>query len=126
VLRYRDQSRRRLEQRLAHRGIHTAARDDALAALEAAGFVDDARVAAARAQALARRGYGDAAIRFALEGEGIAAEQVEAALATLDPEADRARALLARRGGSAQGFRWLASKGFDAATIEDVAGFADD
>lgn len=126
ILRYRDQSRRRLEQRLAHRGIRVAARDDALEALEAAGYVDDARVAAARARALAERGYGDGAIRFALEAEGIASEHVEAAIGELEPEGDRARALLAARGEGAKTVRWLASKGFDASTLEDVAGFADD
>jgi len=125
VLRYRDQSRRRLEQRLTRRGIRAAAREDALEALESAGFVDDARVATARAQGLAERGYGDAAIRFALEAEGLAAEAVEEALAALEPEGDRARALLAARGDPRQGVRWLASKGFDASTLEDVAGFAD-
>jgi SOS response regulatory protein OraA/RecX len=126
VLRYRDQSRRRLEQRLTHRGIRAAARADALEALEAAGFLDDARVAAARAQALADRGYGDGAIRFALEAEGITAADIEAALEALEPEAQRARALLADRGDRVRGVRWLASKGFDASTLEDVAGFADD
>jgi SOS response regulatory protein OraA/RecX len=126
VLRYRDQSRRRLEQRLTRRGIRAAARDDALEALESAGFVDDSRVAAARAQALADRGYGDAAIRFALEAEGLVGEHVEAALASLEPEAERARALLAARGETVKSVRWLASKGFAASTLEDVAGFADD
>jgi SOS response regulatory protein OraA/RecX len=126
VLRYRDQSRRRLEQRLTHRGIRAAARDDALEALEAAGYVDDERVATARAQALADRGYGDGAIRFALEAEGIAAGHVEAALHALEPEAERARALLAARDDRGKGLRWLAGKGFDASTLEDVAGFADD
>ena len=126
VLRYRDQSRRRLEQRLTHRGIRAAARDEALEALENAGFVDDARVASARAQGLADRGYGDAAIRFALEAEGLAAEPVEAALAALEPETERARTLLASRDDAVKGVRWLASKGFDASTLEDVVGFADD
>jgi regulatory protein len=125
ALRYRDQSRRRLDERLARRGTRSDARADALEALERAGLVDDARVAAARASALAERGYGDAAIRFALEAEGVAEEHVLDALAGLEPEVERARALLAARGESGKTVRWLAAKGFDATTLEDVAGFAD-
>src|SRR5439155_24276402 len=67
ALRYRDLSRRRLEERLERRGARGDARAEALETLERAGLVDDRRVAAARACALAERGYGDAAIRFALE-----------------------------------------------------------
>jgi SOS response regulatory protein OraA/RecX len=126
ALRHRDQSRRRLEQGLARRGTHPEIRSDALEALERAGLVDDGRVASARAHALAGRGYGDGAIRFALEAEGIAAADVEAALAGLTPESERAHELLARRGRSAKSLRWLASKGFDAAALEDVVGFADE
>ena len=125
ALRYRDHSRRRLEQRLERRGTPTEAREDAIQALERAGLVDDARVAAGRAQALAERGYGDAAIRFALEAEGLPEADVVEALSGLEPEADRARGLLAARGETLRTVRWLAGKGFDAATLEDVAGFAD-
>jgi SOS response regulatory protein OraA/RecX len=126
ALRYRDQSRRRLEERLSRRGMRTEAQEDALAALEQAGLVDDGRVASARADALAARGYGDAAIRFKLEGEGLAAELVAEALAGLDPEAVRAGKLLDRRGHGPASVRWLASRGFDAGTLEDLAGFADE
>jgi len=126
ALRYRDQSRRRLEQRLARRGVRAEARNGALEALEWTGLVDDGRVAAARAHALAERGYGDGAIRFALEAEGLGAADVEAALAGLAPETERARALLEQRGCSAKSLRWLAGKGFDATALEDVVGFADE
>jgi regulatory protein len=125
ALRYRDQSRRRLEQRLELRGTRADAREGAIEALERAGLVDDARVAAGRAQALAERGYGDAAIRFALEAEGLPEVKVVEALSSLTPEPDRARALLAARGETLKTLRWLAGKGFDAATLEDVARFAD-
>jgi SOS response regulatory protein OraA/RecX len=126
ALRYRDQSRRRLEERLSRRGMRTEAQEDALAALEQAGLVDDGRVASARAEALAARGYGDAAIRFKLEGEGLAAELVGEAVAGLEPEAVRAGKLLDRRGRGPASVRWLASRGFDAGTLEDLAGFADE
>jgi hypothetical protein len=74
---------------------------------------------------LAERGYGDAAIRFALEAEGLPEGEVVEALSGLMPEADRARRLLSDRGETLKTVRWLAGKGFDAATLEDVAGFAD-
>jgi regulatory protein len=126
ALRYRDLSRRQLEERLTRRGLRPEAREDALEALETAGLLDDARVAAARAGALAARGYGDEAVRFALEGEGLAAGLVAEALGALEPEAARAAKLLARRGRSPAALRWLAARGFDVSTLEDVAGFADE
>lgn len=125
ALRYRDQSRRRLEQRLERRGMPAEAREEAIEALERAGLVDDARVAAGRARTLAERGYGDAAIRFALEAEGLPEAAVVEALSGLEAEGDRARELLAARGETLKTVRWLAGKGFDSATLEDVAGFAD-
>jgi SOS response regulatory protein OraA/RecX len=97
----------------------------ALETLERAGLLDDARVGAARAEQLAARGFGNAAIRFALEGEGLAAEVVDDALATLDPEPERASRLLAARGRTPKTLRWLATKGFDQSTLEDLGGFAD-
>jgi SOS response regulatory protein OraA/RecX len=125
ALRHRDYSRSRLEARLAARGTRATAREDALGALERAGLVDDAQVGASRAAELARRGHGDAAIRFALEGEGLSAEAVSQALAGLEPEPERARRLLAERGRTPKTLRWLAAKGFDGATLEDLGGFAD-
>jgi len=125
ALRYSNQSRRRLEQRLERRGTSAEAREDAMEALERVGLVDDARVASGRAEALAERGYGDAAIRFALEAEGLPEPAVVEALSRLQPEVDRARGLLAARGETLKTVRWLAGKGFDPATLDDVAGFAD-
>jgi hypothetical protein len=60
-----------------------------------------------------------------LEGEGLTAEVVDGALAILDPEPERARRLLDARGRTPKTVRWLAAKGFDAATLEDLGGFAD-
>jgi SOS response regulatory protein OraA/RecX len=123
ALRHRDVSRRRLDERLARRGARPEARADALATLERAGLVDDARVAATKARSLAERGYGDAAIRFALEGEQLAAELVEAALAALEPERERVKTLL-RDPADVKTLRRLAARGFASETLEDVAGFA--
>jgi SOS response regulatory protein OraA/RecX len=127
ALRPRDRSRRALDERLAQAGVRADAREEALGTLERVGLVDDARVAAQRAEALAARGYGDAAIRYDLEHEGLAGELVEEALAALEPERERARTLVERRGAEARTGRWLAGRGFEAATIEDaLAGFAED
>jgi SOS response regulatory protein OraA/RecX len=126
ALRHRDYSRSRIEARLAARGTGAATLEGALETLERAGLVDDARVGSARAQELAGRGFGDAAIRFALEGEGLAVEVVDDALATLESEPERARALLEARGRIPKTVRWLAAKGFDAATLEDLGRFADE
>jgi len=123
VLRHRDVSRRRLDERLARRGARPEARADALATLEHAGLVDDARVAAMRAQTLADRGYGDAAIRFALEEEQLPPEAVEAGLAALEPERERVKTLL-RDPSDLKTLRRLAARGFAVETLEDVAGFA--
>jgi SOS response regulatory protein OraA/RecX len=125
ALRHRDYSRSHLEARLEMRGTRAATLQDTLETLERAGLMDDARIGAARARELAGRGFGDAAIRFSLVGEGLEGEVVEAALAALDPEPERARRLLDERGRTVKTIRWLAAKGFDASTLEDLAAFAD-
>ena len=114
VLRHRDLSRRALARRLPAPG-----RQDALAALELSGILDDRRAATARAAALAGRGYGDAAIRFRLEQEGFAAEDVLEAIAGLEPEQERANRL-AERGRTP---RWLAARGFDVLSPESAPQF---
>jgi SOS response regulatory protein OraA/RecX len=123
ALRRRDLSRRALEQRLDRAGFTADEQRATLATLERAGLVDDARVAATKARSLAERGYGDAAIRFALEGEQLAAELVEAALAALEPERERVKTLL-RDPADVKALRRLAARGFASETLEDVAGFA--
>src|SRR5207244_920648 len=80
ALRTRDLSRRELEERLERRGVAAGARAEALAALERGGLVDDGRFTRSRADALAGRGYGDAAIRADLERRGVGAGGVRSAL----------------------------------------------
>jgi len=122
-----DRSRRSLDDRLGAAGVAPRPRREVLETLERAGLVDDDRLAAARAQTLAERGYGDAAIRFDLEHQGLAGESVAAALALLEPERQRVRRLVEQRGRDARAARWLAARGFDAAAVEDgMAGFAEE
>src|SRR4051794_26896918 len=125
AIRHRDLSRSRLEERLLARGAGEDARAEALAALERVGLVDDARVAAGRAVALAGRGFGDAAVRHTLEQEGLA-EHVEDALAGLPPESERVQEWLVRRGAGPKTLRWLAAKGFDPASLDEVGSFAEE
>lgn len=126
ALRTRDRSRGALDRRLALAGVPAAARDAALATLERAGLVDDARVARTRAETLAGRGYGDAAIRAALVREGVAADLAAGAVAELEREPERARSLVAERGADARTLRRLTARGFAPETVADIAGFADD
>jgi regulatory protein len=107
----RDQSRRELELRLSRAGVPQEGRS-ALATLERAGVVDDNRFARSRAAQLADRGQGDAAIRWDLEQRGLAAEQVEQALAELEPEAARAARIVAKRGRGPATAGLLARRGF--------------
>lgn len=122
TLRRRDLSRSALDARLAAHGVSRQERAEAVATLERAGYVDDARYAAARAAALAERGRGDAGIRWELERHGLPAELAEAAVASLEPEAARAAALVARRGASPATARRLAAGGFSAEAIEAALG----
>jgi regulatory protein len=109
----REHSERSLRERLQRAGV---APDDAEAVVEElrhAGLVDDGRFAEVRARVLAEGGKGDAAIRFELERAGVDAAQIEVALGGLDPERERAAALVARRGATPATARLLAGRGFD-------------
>lgn len=119
AIRHRDLPTAELGARLDAASVAPAARDQALAALEASGLVDDRRFAAGRAEALARRGWGDAAIRADLERRGIPAELVATALGALPDEVERARPIArARRVSPARTARYLAARGFSEDTLE--------
>jgi regulatory protein len=120
-----DHSTAGLDAALARRGIPAAAREGALATMTRLGYLDDARFAAERAASLARRGYGDEAIVHDLRGRGVTPDQLEAALATLEPELERARRLAATSAPAKAG-RTLAARGFAPETIESVLGVSDD
>jgi len=122
ALRRRDLSRRALEQRLDRAGLTAEEQCAALATLERAGLVDDGRFAVARAEALAVRGYGDEAIRWTLEREGVDAELASAAIASLAPEGERAAAIVERRGPGRATAAFLARRGFAEDAVEAALG----
>jgi regulatory protein len=114
----RSVSTHALDERLAAAGVAAPERNEAIATLSRAGYLDDERLAAARAATLAGRGAGDDAIRADLERRGVGRADVERALASLPPEAERAREILAERGRTAATALRLARKGFTAETLE--------
>ncbi len=118
----RDHSRRQLLQRLERRGVAPAARDEAVGALQRSGLIDDLRFARTRAEALASRGYGNAAIRADLERRGVGSDARQDALRSLDPETERARGLIQRRGTGARTARFLAARGFSPEVVETAGG----
>jgi SOS response regulatory protein OraA/RecX len=115
-----DRSTRALGERLARAGHSAAAREEALASLGRAGVLDDARVAESRAQHLARRGYGDAAILADLGRRLIPPEVAAETVAALEPERDRARRLLAGESLTPATVRRMSARGFSRDTLEDV------
>ena len=117
----RDRSRGELEARLDEAGVSQTARNEALGALEAAGLLDDARVAESRARELARRGYGDAAIRSDLRLRRISAETIADAIEALEPEAERLRHAVEGKELTPTALRRLASRGFSHGALEDLA-----
>jgi SOS response regulatory protein OraA/RecX len=114
-------SRRELEQRLARSGHAGTAREEALATLDRAGLVDDARLAEDRAGLLARRGYGDIAIRADLRRRQIASEAAANAVDSLAPEPERVRELLEGQSVTPALLRRLAGRGFSRDTLDEVA-----
>jgi len=116
-----DRSQQALERRLAQAGHSAAARAEALASLGRAGLVDDGRLAVNRAEVLARRGYGDAAIRADLRRRLVADEAAADAVAALQPERDRIRGLVTGQPVTPGLLRRLAARGFSHDTLEEVA-----
>ena len=128
ALRPRDLSEHRVADRLRRASVAPAARAEALETLARADLVDDGRYARNRAEALAGRGYGDAAIAAELERNGIPPDLAAEALGGLEPEAERARAIVRRRGAGGRTLRYLSGRGFSGDALEASlgAGFAND
>jgi SOS response regulatory protein OraA/RecX len=122
-----DRSQQELERRLARAGHSSAAREDVVQALDRAGLLDDTRVARARAGRLARRGYGDAAIRADLQRRLVRADASADAVESLEPELDRAQRLVAGQSVTPALIRRLSGRGFSRATLDEVvSAFAQD
>ena len=122
ALEHRDRSRREIDDRLVRAGVEDEARVEALAELERAGYIDDARFAGLRARELAGRGYGDEYIRFDLVGHRVPPDDVAEAIAGLEPETERAAALVARLGRTRKTGATLARKGFETDAIQSALG----
>ena len=120
TLRRRDLSLRRLSERLERGGVAPAAGRSALLALSEARIVDDARLANGRAETLAERGWGNAAIAARLEAEGIPEAEAGSAIARLEPEAARAARAATALSGRRKAWALLRRRGFDEETIEAV------
>jgi SOS response regulatory protein OraA/RecX len=112
ALRHRDLSVQELTTRLRDRGYAEAERDEAIEALVRTGLLDDRRFADSRTRALAARSSGDALIRYELSRAGIESGAIEEALSMLEPEAERAQAIVERRGAGPKTARYLGGKGF--------------
>lgn len=124
AIRRRDHSAHSLAERLERAGVAPATQEESLATLGRAGLVDDARFCRNRAAALAERGFGDDGIRHELARHEVPAELVEAALDELEPEAERARRIVDRRGNGLRTARYLAGKGFGEEAVEAALGDA--
>jgi SOS response regulatory protein OraA/RecX len=118
ALERRDRSEAGVLEVLRRRGVAEDEAVEAVETLKRLGAVDDERFAEAGAASLAERGFGDAAIAFRLEREGVSRELAERAVSALEPETERTRQLIARRGASTKTVRWLASRGFAPDSVE--------
>ena len=116
-----DRSQRALEQRLARAGHSAAAREEAISSLARAGALDDARLATSRAELLARRGYGDAAIRADLRRRQIESEVAASAVTALEPERERLRRVIENERPTPALLRRLAARGFARDSLDEVA-----
>ena len=114
----RDRSEAGVLEVLRRKGVAEDEAVEAVETLRRLGAVDDERFAEAGASSLADRGYGDAAIAYRLEREGVSRELLERAVSALEAETERARRLTARRGATAKTARWLASRGFSPDSVE--------
>jgi regulatory protein len=116
----RDHSAASLRAKLARAGVSERARDEAVERLAQAGYVDDGRFAVDRATQLSARGYGDEWIRADLDAQGVPHPAVEEALASLEPERERARRVANRLGSGPRTTRRLQRRGFSEESLEPL------
>ena len=116
----RDRSAAALLAYLEERGVSGDEAAEAVERLRAAGYLDDRRLAALRAETLAGRGYGDSAIRDDLERHRVERESIDEALGGLPPESERAETLASRDGRTSRTARRLVAKGFAPDTVAEA------
>ncbi len=122
ALSHRDRSAAGLAAQLERRGVRPNERAVAVETMSRLGYLDDDRFAASRATSLAARAYGNEAIRFDLEQQGVGEEQIADAIDNLPSELERAHAIVEAAGATAKTARRLAGKGFAAEAIESAIG----
>jgi len=122
----RPLSEQRLDERLEGAGMAADARLTALTRLKASGLVDDAKLARGRADSLAGRGWGDSAIAARLAAEGFGEPAVREALEALEPEIDRAAALVVNVADRPKAWALLARRGFTPDSAETAIGALDE
>jgi SOS response regulatory protein OraA/RecX len=120
ALRRRGLSERAVRERLRDAGATPALEDETIATVVRLGYLDDHRLACDRANRLAARGYGNAAVDARLANDGIDTAARQAALSALEPEGARARRVVAseRRRNPSQLAAFLARRGFEHDAIE--------
>ena len=116
----REHSRRSLDMRLERAGVGDTVRADVLQRAERGGLVDDQRFAERRARQLAERGAGDLLIVDDLVRQGLDEAVARTAVSDLKAEAERATAIVERRGRSARTLRYLAARGFSDDSLEPL------
>lgn len=122
----RPLSEQRLEERLERQGLAPDARRNAVTRLKASGLVDDAKLARGRADSLAGRGWGNSAIAARLAADGFAESAARGAIETLEPEMERAVALVVNVPDRRKAWALLARRGFAADSVETAIGALDE
>ena len=93
LLEYRARSRAEIARRLARAGFAEDIVDETVARLESMGLIDDAQFSQAWVNhRMAGKPMGKTRIKWELRQKGVATELVDAALSSVDPEAERSSA----------------------------------
>ena len=128
LLAARARTRASLEAALLARGHAEGDVSAALVRVAALGYLDDGRVAAAKAESLLGQGWAPAAVESKLEALGVSSTQRQAALAQAKErlgyaELEAAQSLLRKRGLSGpKAARLLSARGFDEALAARLSG----
>lgn len=122
----RPLSEQRLEERLERQGLAPDARRNAVTRLKASGLVDDAKLARGRADSLAGRGWGNSAIAARLAADGFAESAARGAIERLEPEMERAVALVVNVPDRRKAWALLARRGFAPDSLETAIGALDE